>query len=144
MAYCTTDDVGSLNKARPFGVGENPTVNDVQGYINMIAGEIDQILITKGYVVPVDISLAPEASAYLNGVNATGAWYLMERSSQSSVNLDRAAKAWEDAKAALMKAREVMDIPKDTTRASPRGPGVSTPPQMPCGERPFFRRHQHF
>ncbi len=143
MSYCTVADVQSLNKARVIGAQGQPTTSDVQGYINMVAGEIDAILTDKGYAVPIP-PIYPEAIAYLNAINATGAWHLMERSSQTSPNLDRAKAAWDTAIAKLVAAKSVMDVPKDVQRAEPRGPGVTPSPLIAPGNRPYFRRHEFF
>jgi hypothetical protein len=142
--YCTPSDVATLNTARIMGQGNNPTASDVATYIYMVCGEIDAILTTKGYDVPVVTASAPEAAAYLNGVAAKGAYWMQEEASPSSPNLDRAYAAWMAAKAALMDAQTVMDLPKDTTRALPRGPGVTPTPEMSWHNKPFFTRHERF
>lgn len=118
--------MSSLNKARVIGQGNNPTLYDLQVYINMSAAEIDAILTNKGYSVPVSSSY-PAAVNFLNGINARGALALMEEASPSSINLDRAQKAYDDAKRMLVDAQSIMDAPKDVARAEPRGPGVTTP-----------------
>jgi hypothetical protein len=144
-AYCTPSDVASLNRARVMGAGTNqPNASDVQVMINMVGGEIDALLVTKGYEVPVNTASYPEAAAYLNAVNAKGALAMWEAASPNSPNVDRAEKAWMEAKTALETAREVMDIPKDETRAGTRGPGVSPKPAYGYHDRPYFRRHQQF
>lgn len=145
MSYCTPSDVQVLNRARPMGVGSNqPTASDVATMIDMVGGEIDQILVAKGYQVPVVTASSPEAAAYLRSINAKGAWAMWEASSPNSPNVDRATRAWDEARQALIAAREVMDVPKDMTRAGPRGPGVTSPPVIACEDRPFFRRNQCF
>jgi hypothetical protein len=145
MGYCTVDDVAALNKARAFDTGKNPTTDDVQKYIDMVAGDIDAVLVGKGYTVPVDTTTYPEAGKFLNGVNAKGAWAMSEASSPTSPNLKMAQAAWTAARQMLVDARQVMDIPLDTGRTSPRGPGLTRPPQpLYPGDRPFFRRHMEF
>lgn len=127
MAYCDTDDVSALNKARTIGQGNNPTVEDLQVYINMAAAKIDAALVNKGYTVPIDPSYTG-AYNLLNSLNATGAVAIMERSAPTSVNLDRWEKEWEQGLENLIAADQVMDAPKDVQRAEPRGPGVTTAP----------------
>lgn len=160
MAYCVTTDVAALNKARVPGQGSNPTADDIQTYINMIAAEIDAILINKGYVVPVDPSNV-EAYALLNVINARGAAAMVERAAPSSPNLDRFETEWEEAKAMLVDAQQILNAPKDVTRAEPRGPGVTIPPGIIPGKTidpmypwrktsqnssalPFFARNMQF
>lgn len=161
MAYCITSDVLSLNKARVAGQGNNPTTDDIQTYINMIAAEIDAILINKGYSTPVDPS---NTSAYglLNVINARGAAAMVERASPNSPNLDRFELEWEEAKKMLVSAQQILDAPKDVARAEPRGPGVTIPPGVIPGRTlepeypyrhhsnvgqaalPFFARNMQF
>lgn len=126
--YCSASDVASLNKARTLGVGQNPTVTDVNGYIEMTAGEIDAILVGKGYQVPVNTASYPEAEGILGWANATGAWAMMEQASPNSPNIDRARAAWDAAKKMLADAKFVMNLPMDDTRADPRGPWVTSHP----------------
>lgn len=144
MPYCSPDDVQALNRSRTIGANGQPTVEDVQVLINMSAAEIDSILVTKGYEVPVALSESPAAAAYLNSINARGAVAMMERSAPSSPNLDRFEREWEQAKTGLIAARSVMDLPKDVTRAEPRGPGVTATPQLAFGNHPYFKRHMEF
>lgn len=144
MPYCSTDDVQALNRARTIGANGQPTVADVQILINMAAGEIDAVLVNKGYAVPVDLDASPAAVAYLNSINARGAVAMMERSAPSSPNLDRFEREWEQAKTDLVAARSVMDLLKDETRSGPRGPGVTRTPQLPWSDKPFFRRRMEF
>ena len=133
MPYCAPEDVAALNKARVLGQGNNPTVEDVQVYINMAAAEIDSILVNKGYSVPIDPSYQP-AYNLLNSLNAKGAVAIMERSAPTSVNLDRWEKEWDAAKKDLIASDQVMDAPKDVQRAEPRGPGVTTAPGVVAGD----------
>jgi hypothetical protein len=138
MAYCTPSDVASLNKARAIGQGDNPTLQDLQGYILMSAGEIDAILINKGYSVRVKTASWPEAATLLNGVNARGALALMEEASPSSTILDRSQAVWEAAKKMLSDAKTVLNADMDVQRSEPRGPWVTF---EPTGETfdPMFR-----
>lgn len=148
MAYCVPSDVQALNTSRVAGQGNNPSVAQIQTYINMTAGVIDAILTNKGYQVPVS-PLYPEAINYLCGVNAAGAAAMMERAAPTSVNLDRFEKEWEEAQKMLIDSQSIMDIPKDIARAEPRGPGVTVPPGVHQGEtfdpvRPYGgKQHRH-
>lgn len=126
--YCTASDVASLNKARQIGQGNNPTLTDVNGYIEMTAGQIDAILVNKGYSVPVNTASNPEAEGLLSWVNATAAWKMMEEASPNSPNIDRAARAADAAMKMLADAQFVMDLPMNQARAEPRGPWITFTP----------------
>lgn len=128
MSYATPSDVASLNKARVFGVGNNPTVTDVTGYCTMVAGTIDSVLLSKGYSVPVNTASYPEAAGLLQWINATGAWVMMEEASPNSVNVDRAKAAYDAAIKMLSDAKFVMDLPMNTARADVRAPWVTFQP----------------
>lgn len=134
MPYCAVSDVQALNPARQVGTGTGqPSVAQVQVYINMTAAEIDAILVTKGYTVPVSSGYT-EAYALLNAANARGAVAMMERGAPTSPNLDRFERGWEDTKTFLRDSQFTMDAPKDEQRASPRGPGVTTAPGVVSGQ----------
>lgn len=154
--YCTPSDVASLNKPRAaaIGVGGNPTLTDIQGYIVMTAGEIDAILTSKGYQVPVNSASSPAAGALLNSLNAKGAYALMEEASPNSPNLDRARQAWEAAMKMLSDANFTLDAAMNLERSEPRGPWVTTQPSGRtydpmfggrCNRQdPYFSRSQRY
>jgi hypothetical protein len=128
VSYCGPSDVASLNRSRPFGVGNNPNINDVQTYIEMVAGQIDATLINKGFQVPVNVASYPEAEGLLSWVNATGAWAMMEEASPNSPNVDLAQKAFDAAMAMLQDAKLTLDIPSDQARSEVRAPWVTFTP----------------
>lgn len=169
MAYCTASDVASLNRARVIGVGQGqPGLADVQTYIDMTAGEIDAILVFKGYTVPVNVASWPEAGALLRIANAKGGVAMMEEAAPQSPNLDRFQKAWDAAKEMLADAKFVMNADMDVERSEPRGPWSTLTPSgrtfdptngglygfkgdglssYPAGNNPrdpFFSRQQRF
>jgi len=125
-SYCTPADVAALNKARKLGQGNNPTEADVLVYIELTAAEIDSILVGKGYNVPIPSSY-PEAFQFCRWLNSKAALVMMEESSPNSTILATATKSWEEARAALVAARDIMEVPMDTPRVQARGPGVTEP-----------------
>ncbi len=75
MAYCTIDDVQSLNKNRVYSATSEVTIKDVNKFIDLIAAEIDGRLKRKGYIVPVT---GVESLKILKLVNSLGAAFLAE------------------------------------------------------------------
>lgn len=157
MSYATASDVAALNKARVIGAQGQPTLTDVETYISMAAAEIDALLVNKGYEVPVG-SQYPSAWGLLNAINAQGALAKMEEAAQSSRILDSAKAAYTASMQMLSAAQQVMDAPKDTERAEPRGPWLTS---LPTGQvynpqnglrddscnspaDPYFSRSQRF
>jgi hypothetical protein len=129
VGYCTPSDVASLNKARAIGTGQGqPTLLDLQTYILMGAGQINAILVNKGYSVPVNVASWPEAAAILNLANAEGAYYYMERAAPNSAHLELASQAWDAAKEMLADAKFVLNADMDQQRSEPRGPWVTMQP----------------
>ena len=132
--YCSASDVASLNKPRAvaWNTAGNVTTTDVDGYIMMIQGQIDAVLVNKGYSVPVNTASFPEVAGLLAGVNAQGAAWLAEAASPQ-VNPDqvtRAKLAYDMAMAALEAAQFTLDIPVDNDRAQVRAPYVTYQPQQ--------------
>jgi hypothetical protein len=141
MPYANASDVARLNKARRMGEGNNPTASDVGVYCELVGFEIDGILVNKGYNVPVS-SNYPEAFGYLRWLNAKGALVMMEEASPNSVILARATESWQNAREALRTARTVMDVPQETVRTEPRGPGV-TKPELRFNEGEVYDPNQY-
>ena len=71
MAYCDIDDVKALNPKRTYSATTTPTETQVEGYIDDIAVEIDNILQAQGYTVPV--TTPTNFVDYLKTLNARGA-----------------------------------------------------------------------
>lgn len=132
VGYCTPSDVASLNKPRAaaWNTANNVTTTDVNGYIMMISGQIDAVLVNKGYSTPVNTASFPEVQGLLNGINAQGAAWLVE-SGSPQVNPDqvrRAKDAYDMSMAALEAAQFTLDIPVNTGRAQVRAPFVTYQP----------------
>ena len=134
FGYCTGSDVASLNKpqAAAWNTANNVTTTDVNGYIMMIAGQIDAVLVNKGYQVPVNTASSPEVAGLLAGVNAQGAaWLALAASPQVNPDqITRAKVAYDMAMAALEAAQFTLDVPVNNQRAQVRAPYVTfQPPQ---------------
>lgn len=127
-AYCTPSDVASLVKSRAIGVGNNPTIVDVDNYILMIAGQMDAAMLTKGYEVPVNVASYPEVAGFLSWVNAQGGAWMMEVSSPTSVEVDRLRAAFDSAMAMLVEGKFSMDVDVQEARAEVRAPFLTFQP----------------
>lgn len=144
MAYCIAADVEALNRARKIGQGSNqPTAADVTVYIELAAGEIDAILINKGYVVPVP-QTSVTATQLLRGINAKGALVLLEKASPAAPNIDRTEKEYELQLDKLRSADFSLDATQAVERTRPRGPGLTVPASTGLESEPFFRRGMEF
>lgn len=141
--YASVKDVEALNRARKIGQGDNPTADDVSFYLEMAAGEINSLLLNKGYTVPISPD-SPTAAALLRGINAKGAQMHMEEASPSAPNLDRVRKEYEAELEKLMDADFTLDAPLNVERARPRGPGLTVPRARGLESQPFFRRGMIF
>lgn len=130
--YCSASTVAALNKPRAaaWGLPGNVTVNDVDDFILMVAGQIDAVLLSKGYSVPVNTASYPETEGLLGWVNAQGAaWMVEEASPQVNPQQVRASKdAFDAAMKALETAKFAMDVPVDAPRAQVRAPYVTYQP----------------
>jgi hypothetical protein len=76
MSYCTLQDVQALNPKRPYNTDSTPAVRQVNALITQIAVEIDNILESQGYTIP--ITTPANLVNFLKYVNAYGAAYLAE------------------------------------------------------------------
>lgn len=76
MAYCDLDDVKALNPQREYGHDDNPDSSQVGALIEQVAVEIDAVLESQGYTVPV--TEPANLVNFLKYINAYGAAYLAE------------------------------------------------------------------
>lgn len=126
MAYASLPDVAALNAARVYTASSQPATAQVGLFLDNKAAEIDSILVEKGYSLPVPYT-ASSALLFLRNLNAVGAWADVEVSAPSSQSRDMAQAMWSSSLQMLKAANTILDIPKDETRASPRGPGLTVP-----------------
>lgn len=138
--YASVSDVEALNRARKLGVNNTPTADDVLLFLELRAGEMNSVLLNKGYAVPVEVADAPTAFNLLRAINAKGAQLSVEESSPTSPNIDRVRGEWEAGLAQLEDAAFTLDAPIDRERARPRGPGLTAPLPSTLESEPFFRR----
>lgn len=129
--YASVADVESANKQRKLGQGNNPTAVDVRLYLENAEAEINAILVNKGYEVPIDKTLAPQAFQLVRRINIQGAIAEMEEASGNGPMLERAERVYQASLKELINSREIMDAPQNRARAKPRGPGVTAPASTP-------------
>lgn len=144
MPYAIVADVEALNRGRKLGVGSNPTTDDVGLFLELTAGEIDSILLNRGYSLPI-ATTSEGATRLLRMINARGALLLTEDASPTpSANVDRLRKEWEADLEKLGEATFSLDAPLSVERTRPRGPGLTSPKPGTLESEPFFTRHQIF
>lgn len=144
MPYATLADVEAKNRSRKLGVNPNPSIQDVIEFLQTSSGEIDAILLQKGYSLPVPASGASAAWSVLRAANANGAWAQMEESAPSSSVKKEARNAYNESLKMLATAEMIVGIPKDVERARPRGPGISRPATTAKPNTPYFDRGMEF
>jgi len=71
MAYCTIEDVQIFAAKFPLSASTTPTSTQVETLIDLTAAQIDSVLLSKGYTVPVTTPAAFVESLRL--LNAQGA-----------------------------------------------------------------------
>jgi hypothetical protein len=71
MAYCTISDVQIFAAKFPLSTSTTPTSTQVETLIDLVAAQIDSVLLSKGYTVPV--TTPTEFVNSLRLLNAQGA-----------------------------------------------------------------------
>ena len=132
MAYASLSDIVALTAGRAFTASTIPNTSQVVGFLDQTAAVIDSMLVEKGYSLPIPTT-ASSALLLLRQINSLGAWAQTERAAQLSEQRDFSQQMWESSLAMLRAQSSVLDIPKNETRASPRGPGVTVAPNTPAG-----------
>lgn len=121
MAYATPTQVFALDTGRTYTPTSKPNASQVSQYITQTAAELDGILRTRGYTVPVPTT-ATSAYDLLSGFNAYGAISLVEQSAPTKGGKAEGwQKMWEDAKKMLSCGDLELDAPRDSSISSPRG-----------------------
>lgn len=106
MSYATLSHVHSRDQGRaPFTANTKPAAADVVRYLAQTAAEIDGIIASRNYTLPIPTS-ATAALDLLEGYNADGADCLVQRGAQNSGRRKDACDAW----AAAKKALETVDL----------------------------------
>lgn len=120
--YATLADVERLDAALTFTASSKPSTDDVVGFLEDTAAEIDGVLAVRGYQVPVPVS-ATQSYRLVTLYNARGANAQAQNAAPDSPHADSSAKLW----AATLKMLaagdvELPDAPRDTETAAPRTP----------------------
>lgn len=101
MAYATVSNVSALDRGRdPFTPATKPTDAEVVRFLEQRAGEIDVILRTRDYLLPVATTYTG-VLAMLELYNAQGADCLVQQAAVNSNRRKEACQAWEAAKTLL-------------------------------------------
>lgn len=120
MAYASPIHVAAYNAARAtYNQQTKPTVDQVGIFLDECAAEIDVVLRTQGYALPVPTT-ATSALKFLEGVNAVGAAWKVEVSAPTSDNPELYEQMYRSAMKMLTKGVEFTDIPKDSAQSLPR------------------------
>ena len=67
----------NLQAPRTFGIETLPTLEQVEGFINSVASEINIALVNAGYITPVTVDDDPHPFRYLAHANVCGAALLV-------------------------------------------------------------------
>ena len=94
MAYATLVHVERLHAARTFSDRSMPTKDDVAGFLEDCAVELDAALAAREYEVPVPTT-ATSAFRLVQRWNAAGAHALAEEAAPDSPKAEGARKEWE-------------------------------------------------
>lgn len=120
MAYVTTLKVAA-DTGRTFTATSTPNIDQVQGFVNQTAAELDSILRRLGYTVPI-ATAATSALALLEGYNALGAGaFALQAAVTPGGKKPDAMRLWQDAKKMLADGKLELDAARDPDRARPRG-----------------------
>lgn len=141
--YASVQDVEALNRARQYNVGKNPTTEDLIMYLEVTTGEINTILINKGYELPIP-GTSTASLQLLRGICAKGALMQAEKASPTAPNVDRVEKEYNAQLDMLRDAEFSLDAPQAHERARPRGPGLTVPKPTGLESEPFFQREANW
>jgi hypothetical protein len=116
MAYANISDVAAMNLGRASGLtftpSSRPTASQVGLWLDGVSAQLDAILRTRGYVVPV-ASSATSTRLLLQDAAMKGAHALVEIASPNDSRAKAAAQMWVDACKVLETAE--LDAPIDET-----------------------------
>lgn len=127
MAYASLPDVSSFAAKRVFGATSIPSASQVAEFIDFTAADIDSILSADGYALPVPTT-ASIALLMLKRLNAVGAYAMVEHAAQTSVDVDRAQKMWDDARTEFKSGGvSLYDLPRLGGENFARSQSAATP-----------------
>jgi hypothetical protein len=118
MAYATPSDVHQLNTGRTFTASSKPTASEVGRLLDLTAAELDGILRTRGYLLPIPASATSALMLMAHG-NALGGAAMVEQGAQASDRRDEAVRLWLDFKKMLGSASLELDDAHDAVTGSP-------------------------
>lgn len=120
MAYTSASLVAARDTGRVLSATSRPNLDQLGDFILDAAAELDGILRSRGYSVPVP-STATSAFQLLRAYNNLGAICSVESAAVNSSKEKTACEAWEAAKKMLRDGDIELDAPKDTSQSSVRG-----------------------
>jgi hypothetical protein len=127
MAYASLPDVGAYAAKRTFTATSVPSASQVSVFIADVASDLDSIISADGYALPVPAT-ASIALADLKRLNTLGAYVLAEHAAQTSVDVDRAQKVWDAARAEFKRGGvSLYDLPRLGGENFARSQAAATP-----------------
>jgi hypothetical protein len=119
--YATVKDVAAANPARAYTPSSVPNTLEVSEFLERTAGEIDGLLLARGYSLPV-ATTATGALRLLRQGNVLGAAALVEQAAPSGAHGRRhqAWQLWQQWKNALASGSMELDAAKDPDRSQVR------------------------
>lgn len=127
MAYASLPDVSGLAPKRTFSATSIPNASQVGMFLDFTAADLDSILSADGYSLPVPTT-ASIALLALRGLNAIGGWLQVEKSAQVSQDVDRAQKAWDEARTQFISGGvSLYDLPRLGGENFARSQSAATP-----------------
>jgi hypothetical protein len=120
VAYGNASAVHRLNTNRSFTGSSNPTLTEVEGFLDFTAAEIDGILRARGFLVPVPTTATGALQLLAHG-NALGAAMMVEQGAQTSDRREDARILWRDFKRMLESSDLGLESgTEDPDRGTPR------------------------
>lgn len=127
MAYASLPDVSALAAKRTFGATSIPSASQVAQFLDFVSSDLDSIIAADGYGLPVPTG-ATIALADLKRLTALGAYAQVEHSAQESVDVDRAQKEWDNARAEFKSGGvSLYDLPRLGGQNFARSQSAATP-----------------
>ena len=116
MAYASVADV-KARSPRTIDATSKPNENQVTGFLEETAAEIDGILAAHDYQFPIT---GDNALKVLKSLNATGAWARSEQAAYNSPVAEQAHIQWLSALKSLREGHIVLDAPRASDRSRAR------------------------
>jgi hypothetical protein len=120
VPYATPSDVHQLNTGRAFTASSKPSASEVGRFLDLTAAELDGILRTRGYLLPIPTAATSALTLMAHG-NALGGAAMVEQGAPV-IDLDRrdqAVRLYDDFKKMLGSASLELDDAHDAVTGSP-------------------------